>query len=90
MPRLNSLNFTLSAGSAPPPPPRARAPERSRMVTRARHEFILMSFGAVALLYYFFGMGPAAPTSRVSLADATSSTNPTVYFDITLDGVVKG
>ena len=47
-------------------------------------------FGAVALLYYFFGMGPAAPTSRVSLADATSSTNPTVYFDITLDGVVKG
>mgnify|MGYP004193809049 CR=1 FL=1 len=49
-----------------------------------------MGFGAVALLYYFFGMGPAAPTSRVSLADATSSTNPTVYFDITLDGVVKG
>ena len=49
-----------------------------------------MGFGAVALLYYFFGMGPAAPTSRVSLAEATSSANPSVFFDITLDGAVAG
>ena len=41
-------------------------------------------------LYYFFGGGPTAPTSRVSLADATSAANPTVYFDITIDDESAG
>jgi len=38
-----------------------------------------------AAYYYFFASGPTAPTSRVSLADATSPANPTVYFDIKMD-----
>ena len=50
----------------------------------------LAGLGAIVLLYYFFGMGPTAPTSSVSLADATNSANPRVYFDIALNGEPAG
>ena len=50
-----------------------------------------IAVGALVLIYYlFFRGGVSAPTSLVALADATSDANPTVYFDITLDGEPAG
>jgi hypothetical protein len=59
----------------------------SRMANDGR-----LFFGGVLLfaLYYYFASGPTAPTSRVSIAEAISHQNPTVFFDITLDGEPAG
>ena len=52
---------------------------------------VLIGFGVLSLLYYSgVFSGPTAPTNRVSLAEATSSDNPTVYFDLTIDGEPTG
>ena len=51
---------------------------------------LLLGGGAVLLLYFFFGRGPAAPTDRIAIADATNPSNPTVFFEIAIDGVPAG
>jgi len=74
---------------------RARSERKIAWANRKRdahmsQEKIFIGVGAIVLLYLTFGGGPSAPTSRVALSDATSDSNPTVFFDVTLDGEPAG
>ena len=54
------------------------------------NEKYFFAVGALGLMYYVFGTGPAAPTSLVSLAEASNAANPTVFFDISIGDVPAG
>ena len=47
--------------------------------------------GVILVLWFMFGRGgPPAPSNRISIAEAHAESNPTVFFDIELDGVPAG
>jgi len=47
--------------------------------------------GVLLVLWFIFGRGgPSAPSNRMSIAEAHAESNPTVFFDIELDGVPAG